>query len=425
MLEDRDGNALTTSSTIARDAYVEAVDLFLAAQSGVEAAFTEAIAADERFALAHVGLARVRQVMGQGAAARDAITTAQAVANGVSDREAGHLTALALLVNGKGPEAYLAIRKHLDDFPRDAMVAQPCTSVFGLIGFSGRPGREAEQLAFTTMLAPHYGDDWWFLAQHGFAQLEAGQIGPAEVTIERALQGHPRNAFAAHVRAHFYYEIGEAEAGYDYLAGWRRDYSDAAALHCHISWHMALWALEQELFEAMWQVVDDDMDLERSLSPPLNVLTDMASILYRAELAGVDVPPERWRAVSEYAARIFPEPGIAFADVHAALAHAMAGNGAALAKVIADATGPAGDMVRDAAEAFGAIAAGDWAAATGYLTKVMSDHARLGGSRAQRDLIEYAMLGVLLKQGLADEARRLLAIRRPLIAETSPVKGLS
>jgi len=35
------------------------------------------------------------------------------------------------------------------------MVAQTSVGVFGLIVFGGQPGREAEQLAFTTTLAPH------------------------------------------------------------------------------------------------------------------------------------------------------------------------------------------------------------------------------------------------------------------------------
>ena len=38
--------------------------------------------------------------------------------------------------------------------PRDAMIAQMNTSVFGLIGFSGKAGREADLLEFTSKLLP-------------------------------------------------------------------------------------------------------------------------------------------------------------------------------------------------------------------------------------------------------------------------------
>ena len=54
----------------------------------------------------------------------------------------------------------------------------------------------------------------------------------------------------------------------------------------------------------------------------------------------------------------------------------------------------------------------------------MSGHERIGGSRAQRDLVEYALLNALLKQGRADEARLLLATRRPLKIGSKAVKGL-
>ena len=81
-------------------------------------------------------------------------------------------------------------------------------------------------------------------------------------------------------------------------------------------------------------------------------------------------------------------------------------------------------MVRDCAEAYRAIARQDWDEAVKHLTPLMADHARLGGSRAQRDLLDFTLLGALLKQGQAEEARRLLAMRRPVLAETKPVSGL-
>ena len=430
MLEDRYGNSLTTRSAEARDAYVDGVDRFLAAQSGAEEAFEAAVAADPDFALGQIGLARVRQGMGQGHDIAGPAGRAQELAAGLSGREAAHVNALGLLISGQGPAAYKAIRAHLLDHPRDALVAQTCTGVFGLIGFSGQPGREAEQLAFTAGLAPHYGEDWWFLCQHAFSQVEAGQTGPATATIERSMGLNPKNAHGAHIRSHVYYEAGETEAGYGYITDWARDYDKSGQLHCHISWHIALWALEQGDVETMWRVYDADVAPENgngsgAWGPPVNVLTDAAALLYRAELAGVEVPAARWQAVSDYAARMFANPAIAFADVHAALAHAMAGNGEAVAKISAEAKGPAADIVRELAEAFAAMAAGNWAEAEAHLARTMSSHERIGGSRAQRDLLEYALLNALLKQGKAQEARLLLATRRPKKVASAAVKGLA
>jgi hypothetical protein len=80
--------------------------------------------------------------------------------------------------------------------------------------------------------------------------------------------------------------------------------------------------------------------------------------------------------------------------------------------------------LRALADAFGAIAAANWAKAAARLTEAMADHARIGGSRAQRDLIEFAMAHVLLKLGRGEEARRLLAMRRPVSSASGPVRGL-
>ena len=429
MLEDRYGNALTTQSQAARDAYVDGIDRFLAAQAGAEDAFLAAVAADDDFALGHAALARARQAMGIGGDAATPMARAQQLADRCTSREARHVEAFGLLVGGNGGAAYKAIRGHLVDYPRDAMIAQTCTGVFGLIGFSGQPGREAEQLAFTASLAPHYGEDWWFLCQHAFSQVEAGQTGPATQTIERSLAINPNNAHAAHIRAHVYYEAGETEAGYAYIDRWRDGYDKAGQLHCHISWHVALWGLERGDTETMWRVYDADIAPRNggdagSWGPPLNTLTDAAALLYRAGLAGVTVPEDRWQTISTFATRVFPKPGIAFADVHAALAHAMAGNGEALERIVSDAKGPAGDLVSTLATAFRNLAAGRWPDATAELVRAMADHERIGGSRAQRDLIEFALASALLKQGKSEEARFLLTARRPLKARSEAVDGL-
>jgi hypothetical protein len=255
--------------------------------------------------------------------------------------------------------------------------------------------------------------------------MEAGQTREAAVSIEKSLAGNATSANGAHYRAHLYYEVGEAEPGYDYLTKWHKEYGRGGLLHCHTAWHIALWALARGDVDTMWRVVDADVAPNPEHGPPLNVMTDMAAILYRAELAGVEVAPERWQQVSAFASKFFPNPGLAFADVHSALAHAMAGRSEALNKIIEGAKGPAGDVVGALAGAFGALAAGRWAEATAGLTAVMADHERIGGSRAQRDLIEFALLSTLLKQNKGEEARRLLAMRRPIAAGPDMIAGLA
>ena len=421
---DHYGLPLSTNSQDAAEAYARGTQIMLAAQAGMVQPFRDAIAHDPRFALGHVGLARALQNSADMPGARAAIATARGLADTCTAREQGHINALGLLVEGNMAEAYPAIRAHVAQHPLDALVAQTCSSIFGLIGFSGQPGREAEMLAFNAALLPHYGEEWWCLSQYAFALCETGQLAKADDYIDRSLALNPRNANGAHIRAHIWYEVGETRTGADYLRDWLTDYDRSAMMHGHLSWHAALWSLEDGDTARMWQIVDADVAPGVAEGLPINVLTDTASILFRAEVAGERVAPERWQAVSAYASQFFPKASNAFIDMHAALAHAMAGENEPLNEIIARPAGPAADLVPDVALACRHIAAGQWREATHHLMRCMADHARIGGSRAQRDLLEHALLTCLLKQGRAEEARQALTLRRPILAQSSTWKDL-
>jgi hypothetical protein len=424
MLHDAYGNSLGTQSPEALDAYDLGVHQFLGAEPGVAETFEAAIDADEGFALAHVGLAREMQLRAQPDRVKASLARARNLSCGLSERERSHVNVAGLLLEGKSAAARRAVYEHVENWPTDVMVAQMCTSVFGLIGFSGLPGREAEQLAYIMRLAPHYGDDWWCRAQMAFAQLEVGQLDAAESNVEAALQANSRSAHSAHVRAHLFYECREDEEGLSYLADWWKNYDPQGALHNHVSWHIGLWSLESGDLDRMWQVLDVDIAPEKSSGPPLNVLTDTAALLFRAELAGVDVPVERWKKISAYALAKFPKPGLSFADVHAAIAHARSGDRDALGAVIDGARGPAGDLTRTIATGYREMEDRNWSRAAELFAEAMRDHARIGGSNAQRDLIDFSLAACLVRDGRRQEARTVLSITRPRALAKELVSGL-
>ena len=294
------------------------------------------------------------------------------------------------------------------------MVLAPCTGVFGLIGFSGRLGREFEQVAQLDALAAEYGDDWWFLSTYAFALGEVGRIDEARKLIGRSLELYARNAHGAHVYAHVLYENGEDAAGLAYLEKWLRDFPRAAQLHCHLSWHVALWNLELGRVVEARRVYETDVRPGGSWGPPINTLSDSASFLWRMQLAGQRNDVALWREVRDYALREFPKAGVTFADVHSALAFAAAADHAALGALVdqlreREATGKlsAGPIVRALAEAFGAFACEEWTTAIERITPVFAEHERIGGSRAQRDLIDCTLMAALAKAGRKREASRL------------------
>ena len=194
MLTDRYGLEVTTTSVAARDAYVAAVDCLLAAGAEGEQAFAAVIALDPAFALAHAGRARCLAVYARGVEARASAARARELAASATRRERQHVEALALAIEGQPAASLTATLAHLAEFPRDAMVLAPATGVFGLYGFSGRLAHERELLGLMDRLAPHYGDDWWFPAQHAFAQCECGLLAAAEAGAERALALNPASA---------------------------------------------------------------------------------------------------------------------------------------------------------------------------------------------------------------------------------------
>jgi hypothetical protein len=111
--------------------------------------------------------------------------------------------------------------------------------------------------------------------------------------------------------------------------------------------------------------------------------------------------------------------------MHSALAFAMAGDGEALARIADAPKGPAADMLAPIARAFSAFARSDFDGTVRELTPVLATHERLGGSRAQRDLIEYTVTCAMLRSGRAEEARRFIAGRRPQNGRSGfPVAGL-
>jgi len=57
------------------------------------------------------------------------------------------------------------------------------------------------------------------------------------------------------------------------------------------------------------------------------------------------------------------------------------------------------------------------------LTPLAGQNERIGGSRAQHDLIEFTLLKACLNAGRLEEARQLLSARRPG-ASGVPVKGV-
>jgi tetratricopeptide (TPR) repeat protein len=417
MQRDRYDLPLTTVSDRAAAFYRDGVDRILSAWYGADDAFDKAIIEDRSFALATIARARVHQLNMETAEARAKAAHARELATTATRRERQHVEILAAAVEGQPKVALTGAEQHLEEFPRDALVFSLLLGAFGLYAFSGRADHDAARLAICERHARHYGEDWWFLTYLGWSHTEAGNVGIGRTTTERAIMLRPENGNAAHALSHALFEQGDSAAGRTFLSGWLPAHEQASYLHCHLSWHVALTALEAGDLDGALRIYRQHIRPSGGRYPPLNVFTDCASLLWRLSLAGKTGLEPHWQEVAVYGDRFFPRGGAHFADVHYALVAAATGAeglDARLAELQAlEASGALapGSSAIDLCRGMRAFAQGDYENAIRILEPLMPAVVRIGGSHAQRELWEDTLIVACLRGGHGDKAARLLSER--------------
>ena len=158
-------------------------------------------------------------------------------------------------------------------------------------------------------------------------------------------------------------------------------------------------------------------------------MSDAVAFLWRSELAGQPRDAAAWRAMYDYANSALPRPGSGLADLHVILAQAVMGDDAALdirgrqmEELAREGRYPSGSYLPALSRGFAAFERGDFAAAIEALAPLAGENERIGGSRAQHDLIEFTLLKAYLEADRLEEARHLLGARRPG-ASGVPVTG--
>jgi tetratricopeptide (TPR) repeat protein len=431
MLMDGYGLALTTASTTARDAYVQACGLALTFYPGAIEAYDRAIAADPGFALAHAGKAQTLLRHGDVAAARAALVAAKSVASGVSEREASHIAFFNLVFAGQTEAAIAALYAHLAAWPRDALVVSTAANPNGLIGASGQVGQKQQIAALMDRLAPDYGDDFWFVSYHAMALSEDGRLATARAKIEQSLAANPNNAHGAHGFAHICYESGELDAARTFLSSWLATYPRDGFFYGHLSWHLSLCEIQAGNRAEAVQLYHDAIALDRHSGGPQQKVSDGAAFLWRSELAGHPRDATAWRALHEYAKDALPRPSSGLADLHVILAQAATHDEAGLAErarqveALAQAGRyPSGSYLPALAAGFAAFEREDFAAAIEMLAPLAGENERIGGSRAQHDLIEFTLLRACLGANRPADVQRILSARR-VGASGVPVLGIA
>ena len=418
MLTDLYGLPLSTSSSAARDAYMQGCMAKLTMYPGVIETFDRAIEADPTFALPHAARAHALLERGDVARARASIAKATDLVAGLAEREASHVAYFASLVAGDTEAALAALAVHLDSWPRDALVLGTTAFTNGLIGSSGRTGQKRTLLDLLDRLSPHYGDDWWFTAHHGMALSENGAHNAARPMIERSLAQNPANPWAAHATAHLAYETGDPGAACDFLRDWLTRYPRNAPLYSHLSWHLAIAHLEAGDAAPAAGLFAEAFAPQVHSGPPRGKLNDAVSFLWRRELAGQTRDKAVWREMHDFVSRNFPRGGAAFSDLHVILTLVVAGDDAGLEarvkgieSLACEGRYPSGTCVPAVARGFTAFERGDYGAAIEALEPLGPELERIGGSHAQLDLVRLTLLQAYRRAVRPDAAHRVLQAR--------------
>jgi Tfp pilus assembly protein PilF len=414
--QDRYGLPLSTASFDAAAAYRDGVDLMLSAWPGAAEAFARAIAADPDFALAQIARARVHSFYQQGDAARtQAALARQTVARNGTAREVSHVETLALAAEGNLPAALSSALAHLESWPRDAVVMSLLLGAFGLFAFSGMADHDRARQDLCERYAADYGEDWWFLSNHGWSLTENGEVAKGRAITERAFGLRRANAYAAHALLHAMFEDGSVADADALVTQWIGSYDRAGILHGHIRWHQALGALEQGNATKALAIYADVLKPSVTSAPPLNAMSDSASLLWRLSAYGHSVPDHLWADADAYARMHFPKPSLPFVEMHMALLAAATQNQAALEERLrlleqrlADGKLAAGPVVPRLCRALYAFAGEDYADCVRHLEPALADVVRIGGSHAQREIIEDTFVVALIRSGELSQAKAIL-----------------
>jgi hypothetical protein len=361
--------------------------------------------------------ARLHAIRAELAKAREGIATAEEiVARGGMERERSHVEVLSLAINGQSAKALERALAHADTWPRDVLILSLPLGAFGLFAFSGMANHDQARVDLCERHARHFdGEDWWFLTYLGWAHAENGNVTLGRTLTQRAYDLRTKNANAVHALSHAMYEAGAGEHAGRLIADWLPGYDRAGILHGHIAWHSALGALERGDPERALAIYADHIQPSVSAGVPINVVSDTASFLWRLQAYGHTVPAGLWEAAAAYSGAFFQKAGFAFADVHMAILAGATSDKAALEQRVEALTElleagalPAGPVVPTICRAALAFAAEDYSDCARILEPVAAEVVRIGGSGAQREMVEDMLLLALLRSGEAVKARELL-----------------
>lgn len=408
---DVSGFPLSTHAAAAA-AYRTGVERLLKVRAGAREAFLRAARLDPGFALAHTALALIGHECGAAVDVQRALADAQrCVRERATEHERAFTEVIARRVQGAPADGDTALVRHLDGYPGDALalaLAVPTIAFSGLYSLE-----DGAALRLVEQTAPAHDGHWFHTSLLAFMRQEESRFDEAGELAERALNAEPGSGHAMHALAHVRYERGEHEKGRGELDRWLGHQGRGGSHRAHFSWHAGLHELALADGAAMRRRWSEQ--LAPSKVSGIRALVDSGSLLWRARTVGCwpgGIPIEQ--VMDVVPASALERPANAFVALHGAVALAAAADLPGLRRLhdhalAADALQR--DVIAPLCLALSDLVEGDWSAAARRLEDLLPRLRPVGGSAAQREIVEETLLYALVSGGRHDAARARLEQR--------------
>jgi uncharacterized NAD(P)/FAD-binding protein YdhS len=433
------GMPLSTTS-VAAAAYNAGLERVMRLQNGGDDLIRQAVELDPDFAMAHAAMAMLGHEAGVACDVQVSLDAArEAVRKRGDDRERSLVEVVGRRVADTRDSGASALMAHISSYPRDILAVSAAVPT---IAFSGVTDIQQEAWELVEGLAPAYGDHWWYISLLAFTRQDQSRFDDAGMLAESALSCEPSSGHAVHAQTHVMYETGQHEDGRVWLDHWVTESGRSASHRAHFSWHAALHELSLGDTEAVRK------RYYSQLAPPavtgVRSLIDAASLLWRwkvaltdwdgavaaglsdragAAFAGEPAPPPIDPVLCAVGDGLIDLPETPFVALHSAIGLAAAGDVDRLARLrthCRQASDPTiRTIVAPVCDAMIAATEERWADTWRILADVYPVLVRVGGSYAQREVIEETLLYALVCAGEAERALALLDER--LDRRTSPL----
>lgn len=414
MTTDAQGHQITGATTESAEQIDLAVRAFTTGHGDPIAHLDAARRATPECPLAHLGKAWILALANDSMlvnVARPLLEQARRLP--LNEREGTHVAALTHAIEGHRIAAVTILDRHLMRYPHDLLAHFAAMLLDAFIGrFHWVADRSARALPFWSPTQPGYGI---LLSFYGFGLEEAAAYERAEETSRRAAELEPLSYWPHHAVSHVLEMTDRPEEGLAWMDQRQALWSTKEhAGQAHIWWHKALFHIELGDPKTALELYDGP--IVATQKPAGISITHAPALLWRLDMLGCD-GGDRWKALATAWKDRADGRYCLFADIHAGIAELKAeetGRFEARLEVMrqtaSDGTESA-PIYRDVGLpvmlGLAAFHRGRYGAAVDHLHPVRAELAKIGGSKAQRDLVEWTLTEAAVRGGLRDVALAL------------------